>query len=270
MRLAAAAGLSYPFQKPQNRRPRANSPRRGAGRVVLLFRGLMSDSSIPETAEPVVGYPQILLVCPYNLFRQALALLLQRSSLGPVAHVATTAEADATFFAEGTVEMVLLCSCDQNPDAGALIAKLCSENPRTNVVVITSQFDAAQMAEALNAGVDGYLTADMSVPGLVHSLELVRSGEKVFPSQLAEQLAAGNLEVVTKEEAEEVGPLTAREHEIMRCIVRGDSNKVIAGGFSITEATVKMHLRQIFSKIEVSNRTQAAAWALSNGMKPAA
>ena len=61
--------------------------------------------------------------------------------------------------------------------------------------------------------------------------------------------------------------LSEREREIMGCLVHGKSNKVIARQLGITEATVKVHLKAVLRKLNVSNRTQAAIWAVRNGLR---
>ena len=60
--------------------------------------------------------------------------------------------------------------------------------------------------------------------------------------------------------------MSQREVQILRCLLSGDSNKMIANQLSITEATVKVHLKSLLRKINASNRTQAAIWALNNGI----
>jgi DNA-binding NarL/FixJ family response regulator len=62
--------------------------------------------------------------------------------------------------------------------------------------------------------------------------------------------------------------LSDRELEILRCLVNGDANKVIANRLAITEATVKVHMKSLLRKIKAGNRTQAAIWALHHGLAP--
>src|SRR5690606_27993835 len=62
--------------------------------------------------------------------------------------------------------------------------------------------------------------------------------------------------------------LSEREMEILRCLVNGDANKVIANRLDITEATVKVHMKSLLRKIKAANRTQAAIWALNQGVTP--
>ena len=124
------------------------------------------------------------------------------------------------------------------------------------------------MLSAFQAGADGYLIKTISSDVLTASLDLVMLGEVVFPS------AALNLggeadqpaEPVVNQDVNEVSPrgLSVRETVILRCLMQGDSNKLIARRFDITEATVKVHVKAILRKIHAKNRTQAAIWAASN------
>ncbi len=208
----------------------------------------------------------ILLVCPYGLFRHALALLLERHAFAAVSQAASASDARKVFASEKNIDLILLCACDEDPDEQDLVARICDESPNANIVLVAAKFDAGQMMRWLDAGVDGYLVADISPEALVHALELVRHGERVFPSELAAQLTASSLTALPAPEQDTSGILTPRETEIVAYLVQGDSNKAIANALGLTEATVKMHLRQIFSKVGATNRTQAAAWAMNNGV----
>src|SRR4051812_43819098 len=115
----------------------------------------------------------------------------------------------------------------------------------------------------MNAGADGYLMKDVSPEALIQSLELVMMGEKVFPTNLAAMLFDLNN---ASSPMNSIRGMTPREHEILQALVTGASNKLIANRLGITEATVKVHLKTLLRKIDVNNRTQAAIWAMNNGV----
>jgi two-component system, NarL family, nitrate/nitrite response regulator NarL len=83
----------------------------------------------------------------------------------------------------------------------------------------------------------------------------------VFPTNLAAMLF--DMNVIAPQHS--VRGLSPREQEILRALVTGSSNKLIAIKLGITEATVKVHLKTLLRKIDVNNRTQAAIWAMNNG-----
>jgi two-component system nitrate/nitrite response regulator NarL len=150
------------------------------------------------------------------------------------------------------------------------MASLRTRYPNVRVVVLTDRISSSSLAAALDAAVDGYLLKDMSADALQQSLRLVMLGEKVFPTGLAHLLIAGRLKDPSRP-AGRLGQLNTpglsdREVEILGCLLNGMSNKVIANQLRISEGTVKVHLKGILKKINVRNRTQAAIWAINNGI----
>lgn len=140
-------------------------------------------------------------------------------------------------------------------------------SPKPRVVVLTDKVGMSSLANALDAGASGYLLKDMSTDALTQSLRLVLMGETVFPTDLA-YLLINNRFIMSRNgaPANGGGGLSGRETEILACLVNGASNKEIANQLDITEGTVKVHLKGILKKIRVHNRTQAAIWAIQNGV----
>ena len=135
------------------------------------------------------------------------------------------------------------------------------------IVILGNDLSAESLKQCFDTGVDGYLLKTVSVPALIQSLRLVLIGEKVFPTTLAALLVGGDLNSrpVTSKEGDLVG-LSRREIEILQSLLHGFANKVIAHRLAIAESTVKVHLKGVLRKIRVTNRTQAAIWALNHGM----
>jgi two-component system nitrate/nitrite response regulator NarL len=158
------------------------------------------------------------------------------------------------------------------PDAGESqtegIGQIRAAAPPTRIVVLTETIRVARLAEALSAGVDGYLLKDMSADALHQSLRLVLLGEKVFPTDLARLLTSdwmmGRNDVP---HAGHINRLSHREMQILGYLLNGAQNKQIARDLQICEGTVKVHLKAVLKKIGVQNRTQAAIWAVSQGVK---
>ena len=140
------------------------------------------------------------------------------------------------------------------------------------VVILTDEVELSTLATSLSLGVSGYLLKNISSEALKRSLDLIISGEKVFPSFLAELLI--NTPVIndkaismsTFTDTIEGKTLSTREKEILSHLMEGESNKEIANLLDIAEGTVKVHLKGILKKIGVHNRTQAAIWAYQNGL----
>jgi two-component system nitrate/nitrite response regulator NarL len=140
--------------------------------------------------------------------------------------------------------------------------------PATRIVVLAETIRVNWLAEALSAGVDGYLLKNMSAEALDQSLRLVLLGEKVFPTDLARLLTSDWM--MGRNDAAQMGHvngLSVREMQILGYLLNGAQNKQIARDLEICEGTVKIHLKAILKKIGVQNRTQAAIWAVSQGIK---
>jgi two-component system nitrate/nitrite response regulator NarL len=204
---------------------------------------------------------------PNQLFREGLRQLLRDSNFYMSGQAKSLTEGLSQIAAESP-NIVMI---DINGDDGILTTLMdgLDELPqRPHVVVLTEAFCLPSLTAALCEGVDGYLLKNMSPTALEQSLNLVLTGEKVFPTDLAHLLI--NNRFVTKSnggaDKNNGGSLSDRESEILSYLVNGNSNKSIANSLNLTEGTVKVHLKTILKKIHVSNRTQAAIWALRNGI----
>jgi two-component system nitrate/nitrite response regulator NarL len=136
------------------------------------------------------------------------------------------------------------------------------------IVLLMQENQVSEVTEGVLAATDGILSDDVSADALVQGLSVILRGERVVPRQLAQLIVAGR----PPPDAKQTGgaqtrdvPLSRRETEIVRLVALGESNKLIAYGLNITEATVKVHLKAILRKISAQNRTQAAVWAVNNG-----
>lgn len=141
--------------------------------------------------------------------------------------------------------------------------------PSAKTVVLVDEFDMARLVECFDAGVDGYIVKSMNSQPLIAALRLVTLGQKVLPSELADVLSKVNLDHAVPsgdlEHEMEDAKLSSRERDVLCCLMAGCSNKVIARELDVCEATVKVHVKAILRKLDVSNRTQAAMWASTRG-----
>lgn len=152
------------------------------------------------------------------------------------------------------------------------ISKAITLNPHIRIMVLASTAEPTALAEAFAAGAHGYVLKRITPGALIESMRLLLAGEKVFPSELSELL----VRIPSPHQPPRLGaagrdlPLSPQEMAITRHLAGGTPNKTIAQALDITEATVKAHVKTLMRKIGVSNRTQAAIWALNNGLAPAA
>ncbi|WP_426170195.1 LuxR C-terminal-related transcriptional regulator [Sandarakinorhabdus sp. DWP1-3-1] len=136
------------------------------------------------------------------------------------------------------------------------------------LVLIAEDCAIVTIVRALAAGADGYLSKGISSEPLISALQMIAQGEKIVPSQTISEMIAMPMHGFSGEwDATRSGVnLSEREIQILNCLIRGDANKLISRQLSITEATVKVHIKAILRKLHVINRTQAAIWAVSNGL----
>ncbi|MFL0357261.1 LuxR C-terminal-related transcriptional regulator [Erythrobacter sp. GH1-10] len=211
----------------------------------------------------------VSIVCPNSLVKEGLRRILSedtfsvRHSLGNAASLLND-ESEGAFLDDG--ELVLFES--SGPDIDQDIRALHEKHPNCKLVLLADSFDFDGMIDAFRAGADGYIIKDIECQSLIESLKLIALGEKVLPSQLVKHLPLrsamenGSL----ADQSELLDSLSDRELETLRCLIMGYPNKVIAYRLDISEATVKVHVKAILRKLGVQNRTQAAIWAVNNGL----
>jgi two-component system, NarL family, nitrate/nitrite response regulator NarL len=207
-----------------------------------------------------------LLIDPNKLFREGLKRLLDDSPFEIVAEASNLREGAAIVETGLQTDLVLLDLVNGGDDEAEAMRRLRRLLPEARIVVLTTELCTRRLTNALGAGADGYLMKDLSSAALAQSLRLVIMGEKVFPTHLAALLISGRVNGNGLEMPISRKGLSPREVQILRCLLNGDSNKMIANHLHITEATVKVHLKSLLRKINASNRTQAAIWALNNGL----
>lgn len=136
------------------------------------------------------------------------------------------------------------------------------------LVILGTDYDLGSVREAFAIGVDGCLARQTSCAPLMLMLQLVALGECVLPRHVADEMGASNANGPVKRRDSEAPPhdLSNREMSILRCLVEGDPNKIIARKLGIAEATVKIHVKGILRKLHVLNRTQAAVWVIDRGL----
>src|SRR5258708_13618863 len=216
---------------------------------------------------------KLLLVDPHQLSREGLKRLLA-SETHDVIGVARSIDDAADQIAKGVARDMMSCGLEESSrgDQNAIIDQIRTGFPSLRVVILANSVSSALLSQAINAGVNACLLRDMSLEALSRSIELVMLGQQVFPTQAALSLVgnrssgpacAGN--ALPSETTLRTRGVSGREGEILRSLLSGHSNKMIARQLGISEATVKVHLKALMRKINAQNRTQAAVWGLANG-----
>jgi two-component system nitrate/nitrite response regulator NarL len=208
----------------------------------------------------------VVLVGTNKLFRQGLRRLLDPEQF-VVAEEARDLAAVDELIDEGLIPDLVVADLHSCYDSDLeRLRRLRAEHASLRIVVLVNELCLADMARLLDAGADGYLVNELSAEALSLSLLLVMNGEKVLPSTLAGVLADDRGKADNGALVQAQRNLTEREKQILKCLLNGYSNKHIARALTISEGTVKVHLKSLMKKIAAANRTQAALWARNNGI----
>jgi NarL family two-component system response regulator LiaR len=149
-------------------------------------------------------------------------------------------------------------------DGIATIEEIKQEDPEARILVLTSFADDEKVFPAIKAGAQGYLLKDSSPQQLLHAIRDVYRGESSLHPTIARKLIRELHQPPDLPPAEE--PLTGREVEVLTLLARGLSNREIAEMLVISERTVQAHIGNILDKLHLANRTQAALYAVREGL----
>jgi len=211
---------------------------------------------------------RILLIDDHTLFRAGLCDLLTRRKIDVVAAVGEGMEG-LKIAADEELDIVLLDMRMPQMDGISVLKKLKETNPDLPVAMLTTSSDESDLVGALRNGAQGYLLKDMEPDDLVVALRDIIAGKTIVAPDLATVLAsavqAENQPKVEKEDPFAV--LTPREFEILTLLAEGQSNKVIARNLGISDGTVKLHVKAILRKLNISSRITAAVMAVEHGVK---
>ena len=162
-------------------------------------------------------------------------------------------------------DVILLDLVMPHVDGIAALHGLRERSPRSRVIVLTTFLDDDKLLPAVRAGAAGYLLKDVEPKDLVGAIRTVHAGEALLHPAAAARVMA---ELVDAARPTPATLLTPRENEVLALIARGSSNKVIARELGVSEKTVKTHVSNLLGKLGVTDRTQAALYAVREGLVP--
>ena len=147
-------------------------------------------------------------------------------------------------------------------DGVAATTRIMTEHPDTGVLVLTTFDDDASIAAALRAGARGYLTKDASREDIAAAIRSVARGQATFDRQVSARLVSGLQQAAPSDSAAPaLSELTPREREVLTLIGEGLNNAEIADRLFVSTATVKTHINNLFSKLDLRDRAQAVRLA---------
>ncbi|MGG2094104.1 response regulator transcription factor [Bacillus sp. S13(2024)] len=214
---------------------------------------------------------RIMIVDDQSLVRDGLAMLL---NLRPELEVVGTANngMEAVQKAEEFQPEIILMDIRMPHTNGVEGTRLIKKQfPNIKVLMLTTFNDSELIFEALEQGASGYLLKDMATDTIVQAILTAHAGGVVLPqditAQIVKELKRTKVDSIAEQRVpEQIGQLTEREIEVLRELGYGLNNKEIAEKLFITEGTVKNHVSNIISKLELRDRTQAAIFAVRYGV----
>jgi DNA-binding NarL/FixJ family response regulator len=213
-----------------------------------------------EVAPPI----RVVIADDQTLFRTGLASLLRDEARVEVVGEAVDGEDAIRLAAKLKPDVILMDLKMPKCDGIQATQKIIEQNPKAKVLILSSFETDGFVLQALKAGASGYVLKDSKVDSIVTSLLAVVSGERVMASTVA-NMVLDMLTGATNPKKFYDG-LTAREIEILRLLASGIANKQIAYRLKISEKTVRNHVSNMYEKLQIDDRAQAALYAVRKGL----
>lgn len=208
---------------------------------------------------------RVLLVDDHTLFRSGVKSLLQRNDDFEVVDEAGDG-LEGIKRARSLRPDVVLLDLHMPGISGLEAVKVIAEElPGVRVLMLTVSEDAQDLMEALRAGACGYLLKNIETDVLVDAIRKAARGESVVSQQMTAKLIQGVRNPPKSDPASERERFSPRERDILVSLAHGESNKEIARRLDLAESTVKIHVQNIFKKLNMTSRVQVALYAVEHG-----
>jgi len=205
---------------------------------------------------------RVLVADDHALVRQGIAGLLGAQPEFDVVGQVPTGQQAVEAAVELRPDVVLLDIQMSGGDGMWALEELQRQVPESHVLMLTVSTDDEHLKESLRRGAKGYLLKSSPADSLFQAIREVARGESIVPGAMAGRILAGLSPAKGVHGAGSEVCLSIREQEVLRLLSRGATNRNIAEALEISENTVKAHLKSILRKLGVSNRVEAAGWAL--------
>lgn len=206
---------------------------------------------------------KLLIADDHEVIRKGLAILLAGSDMEIVAEAANGTET-VKMAEEHNPDVILLDIRMPDGDGLATLEKLRTKVPDSAVVMLSTYDNPTYVARSVALGASDYVLKGSSREDLITTLEAAAAGES--PSRAGELRRVATAMKLRQVIDDDEVPLTQRETQVLRHVALGLSNKEIGRSLEISVETVKEHVQNILRKIAVSDRTQAAVWAVRRGL----
>jgi two-component system nitrate/nitrite response regulator NarL len=214
---------------------------------------------------------KVLIVDDHTLFRKGMISLLQQQQGIDLVGEASDGEEGIRLATTLTPDVILMDV--QMPGVNGLqaVQAIREAHPEARIIMLTVSEEDDDLFSAVKAGARGYLVKNIGPDQLIKAIYRVAEGEAVIPNVMASKLLT-EFGRMARQEGPPPEPklklLSPREREILLCLAKGGSNKEIATVLCLSEHTVKIHLKNILRKLQMSSRIQAAIYAHQQGLLP--
>lgn len=210
---------------------------------------------------------KVMLIDDHALFRRGVRQIMSDDSNFEIVGEAASGAEGLACALTLQPDMVLIDLNMKGMDGLETLRRFKATGLGARCIVLTVSDAEEDLLEALRAGADGYLLKDMEPEDLCSSLLKASTGTTVLQDRLTEVLKNVALEPASKKHTSD-GELTEREREILQCLADGLNNKTIARALGISSTTVKVHVKNVLRKLNLSSRLEAAVWKHQNQNKP--
>ena len=210
---------------------------------------------------------KVLIVDDHPIFREGLRQSLEARQIRVAAAVDDGTKLQEALRNNAAPDVVLMDIELPGDDGIFLTRQLRAEHPEIRVVMLTAHSDSDRIFAAMKAGAVGYLLKNARADQIFEAVNRVAGGEAILPPEVASRFLDEFQRSRDEDRRREtLASLTPREEEILTLLATGDSNKGIAKSLLISEQTVKSHVANIFRKLEINDRTNAAVLAVRLGL----
>lgn len=207
---------------------------------------------------------KVMLVDDHALIREGIRQLLEFDGNIDVIEEASDGEECLEKIVKAKPDVLLLDINMPKKNGIEVLEEIKRKDINVKVLILTVHNEVEYLLKAVDIGVDGYLLKDSESAELKKAINAVMNGENYIQPNL---IPALNKRLVSRDvDKDKIDLLTKRELEVLIQVANGMFNKEIATSLNISERTVKNHISNIFKKIEVSDRTQAAVFAIKNDL----
>lgn len=214
-----------------------------------------------------MGNFRLVLVDDHEVVRLGLKTLLERHPQFEVVGEAGTAKEAIDLVARIKPDVVLMDI--RLPGASGIEAceEITKNNPNTKVIMLTSYAEDEMLFSAIRAGASGYVLKQIGGDDLIKAIESVGRGEALLDPAVTQRVIQEVRRVVKEEEASAFSNLSQQEKHVLLAVSEGRTNREIAKSLYLGEGTVRNYVSSILSKLGVSNRAEAAAYAVEHNLK---